>query len=155
MNQHFSAYDRFQYHDSHPITPKHDEYLSLSGSVSLLNSSPSFMNLPENNPLLSQDRSIPKGFLQSSSEKSHNKASSFSRFKPMNYNQEPVECTNSVEVEDMLVDDIKVESRLCEIVHSSVDNDHDDPTLDAAGSWAAESIFDGLSTNLGQDDTAY
>lgn len=154
MTHHFSAYDRFQYHNPHPITPKHDEYLSLSGSVSLLNSSPSFMNRPENNPLLSQDRSIPKGSLQSSSNKSHNQASSFPRFKPINYNQEPVDFTNSVEGEDMLVDDIKVESRLCAIAHSSVNNDHDDPTLDADGSWAAESMLDGLSTDLGHDDTA-
>ncbi|EGX91422.1 hypothetical protein CCM_05580 [Cordyceps militaris CM01] len=153
MNSHFSAYDRSQGHENHPITPKQEDYFSLAGQTSLLNSSPHFLNVSESNPLLSQDRPFFKSYLQSPSCKGHEQPNSFS-FKPINYRPDMTEPTEIMEPQDASVDDIKVESQLCDIVHPSLHNDNDEATFDVDGTWAADTILDGLPADLGRDGSA-
>ncbi|ATY58385.1 hypothetical protein A9K55_002958 [Cordyceps militaris] len=153
MNSHFSAYDRSQGHENHPITPKQEDYFSLAGQTSLLNSSPHFLNVSESNPLLSQDRPFFKSYLQSPSCKGHEQPNSFS-FKPINYRPDMTEPTEIMEPQDTSVDDIKVESQLCDIVHPSLHNDNDEATFDVDGTWAADTILDGLPADLGRDGSA-
>lgn len=151
MNSHFSAYERGQGHDNHPITPKQEDYFSLGGQTSLLNSSPNFLNVSESNPLLSQDRPFFKSYLQSPSNRSHELANSYSGFKPINYRPDVTESTENVDSQEISAEDIKVESQLCDIVHPSIHNDNDEPSFDTDGTWAAGTILDGLHTELGRE----
>ncbi|KAJ3489676.1 hypothetical protein NLG97_g5950 [Lecanicillium saksenae] len=153
MNSHFSAYDRSQSHDTHPITPKQEDYFSLAGQTSLLNSSPNFLNLSESNPLLSQDQQYFKSYLQSPNNKSHEQANTYSSFKPINYRSEDTESTANADAQDISAEDIKVESQLCEIVHPSLQNDDDQPDLEADGTWGADALLGGLAGDLAQEDS--
>ncbi len=154
MNSHFSAYDRGQSHDSHPITPKHEDYFSLGGQTSLLNSSPNFLHASESNPLLSQDRPFFKSYLESPSSKRHALANSYSGFKPINYRPDITESTENADSRDTSAGDIKVESQLCDIVHPSLHNDDDEPNFNTDGTWAANTMLGGLPTHLGREGSA-
>lgn len=153
MNSHFSAYDRNQGHDSHPITPKQEDYFSLAGQTSLLNSSPNFLNMSESNPLLSQDRPFLKSYLQSPTDRRHDQPNTFSGFKPINYRQDVIESAENMNTHDDAADDIKVESQLCDIVHPSLQDTKEEPTFDSDGTWAADTILSGLPTELGRESS--
>lgn len=144
MNNHFSAYERFQYQDTHSNSPKHEEFLSLAGSVSLLNSSPSFMNLAANNPLLSQQGTILKQDDQSPVDRGHDLEDSFCSFKPMNHATDGERSTEKTEADDMAAEDIKVESQLCNLVHPSINHEPNDPTFAACDNWDTGGMLDGL-----------
>lgn len=154
MNSHFSAYDRGQSHGSHPITPKQENYFSLEGHTSLLNSSPNFLNVSESNPLLSQDRPFFKSYLESPNSKRQALASSYCGFKPINYRPDITESTENVDSRDTSAGDIKVESQLCDIVHPSLQNDNDEATFNTDGNWAVETMLGGLPTDLGREGSA-
>ncbi|XWW96918.1 hypothetical protein V2A60_004898 [Cordyceps javanica] len=150
MNSHFSAYDRGQGIENHPITPKQEDYFSLGGQTSLLNSSPNFLNISESNPLLSQDRPFFRSYLQSPSSKSHEQTKPLSGFKPINYRSVLTEPTENMVSQDVSVNDIKVESQLCEIVHPSLHSGSDEPNFDTDGTWTADSMLDSLPAELGR-----
>ncbi|KAH8715643.1 hypothetical protein HC256_004444 [Beauveria bassiana] len=154
MNSHFSAYDRAQGQENHPITPKQEDYFSLVGQASLLNSSPSFLTVSESNPLLSHERPFFKSYIQSPSSKSHEQINSFSGFKAINYGPEITESTENVDAQDISADDIKVESQLCDIVRPSLHIDNDEPGFDTDGTWSADTMLDGLRADLSREGSA-
>ncbi|PQK12051.1 hypothetical protein BB8028_0003g06700 [Beauveria bassiana] len=154
MNSHFSAYDRTQGQENHPITPKQEDYFSLVGQTSLLNSSPSFLTVSESNPLLSHERPFFKSYIQSPSSKSHEQINSFSGFKAINYGPEITESTENVDAQDISADDIKVESQLCDIVRPSLHIDNDESGFDTDGTWSADTMFDGMRADLGREGSA-
>lgn len=50
-------------------------------------------------------------------------------------------------------DDIKIESQLCDIVQSSLNNDDDGDNFDTSDNWARSDILDGLPIELGHEDS--
>lgn len=153
-SMHFQPMDRYNHRDQSQPPMRYDDFLSFSGSSSLLNSSSNVFNLSENNPLLTQDHRVIKPYNASSSPggRSHTPAST--SFRPINYSNEPNNIEAGGAPESSTASSIKVESHLCDIIHPTNSQDLEDSTFTPTNSWTRSTMgMDEMPTDLSRDGT--